>query len=216
MSKISQHALLLNRSSLFRLHQYSFTHQVHSLFISSHSFKTPLNTQKKPFPTKKTQNPSPISKMQFTSSILLAILATTALAATPSPTQSAESPEVSCLNACTRGDVYCEAACVGAAHPHAPQASNTIDCVRNNCPVGDGTVASNAKYQQCVQSCIANDFPTTASAAAGAPGSQSTGNFAGPGSSNSMTAGAAGGNGASGSSAAGSAGPKGMYYGRND
>jgi hypothetical protein len=79
----------------------------------------------------------------------------------PATTTSASlSPTATCLAACSPGDVTCEAACVGAAHPNSSQASETNDCAAQ-CPKGDGSTAASDAYAQCLAACIASNFPTT-------------------------------------------------------
>ncbi|KAF2808564.1 uncharacterized protein BDZ99DRAFT_359690, partial [Mytilinidion resinicola] len=70
------------------------------------------------------------------------------------------SPAQTCIAACKAGDVDCEAACVGAAHPNSSQVVDTTQCAMK-CDQGDGSPAATQKYSACVQACIANHFPTS-------------------------------------------------------
>ncbi|KAF2498440.1 hypothetical protein BU16DRAFT_524555 [Lophium mytilinum] len=92
------------------------------------------------------------------------------------------SPAQTCIALCKAGDVDCEAACVGAAHPNSSQVVDTTQCAMK-CDQGDGTPAATQKYSACVQACIASHFPTsqtiadaagTAVASASVTGSQAS------------------------------------------
>ena len=70
------------------------------------------------------------------------------------------SPVATCLAACSAGDVQCEAACVGSAHPNSLQVNQTDDCVAK-CPQGDGSESASEQYSTCVQGCISSYYPST-------------------------------------------------------
>jgi hypothetical protein len=86
-------------------------------------------------------------------------------------TSASLSPQATCLAACPSGDVNCQAACVGTAHPNSAQVNQTNECVAQ-CPQGDGSTADSEKFAACVQSCISSYFPTsqTVGAASGSTG----------------------------------------------
>jgi hypothetical protein len=94
------------------------------------------------------------------------------ISSAPTTTILSLSPTATCLAACKPGDVNCEAACVGAAHPNSSQASETNDCAAK-CVQGDGSLSASDAYAQCLQACISSYFPTsqTVAAAGGASGS---------------------------------------------
>lgn len=69
-------------------------------------------------------------------------------------------PAQTCLAQCSAGDVTCEAACVGTAHPNASQVNATTQCAMA-CDQGDGSAAATQKYAECQQACIASYFPTS-------------------------------------------------------
>jgi len=97
---------------------------------------------------------------------------TSTVSAGPTTTYSL-SPQATCLAACNAGDVTCEAACVGAAHPNSVQVNQTDDCVAN-CPQGDGSKSASDNYSQCVSGCIASYYPTSQTAAPVSVGSETT------------------------------------------
>jgi len=76
-------------------------------------------------------------------------------------------PAQTCIAACPAGDVNCQAACVGAAHPNSSQVVDTTQCAMK-CDQGDGTPAATAAYAKCQQACIASFFPTSQTIAANA------------------------------------------------
>lgn len=78
----------------------------------------------------------------------------------PTTTSASLSPTASCLASCAAGDVTCEAACVGAAHPNSSQASDTNSCAAK-CPQGDGSTSDSDAYAQCLAACISSYFPTS-------------------------------------------------------
>jgi len=79
-------------------------------------------------------------------------------------------PGQTCIASCPAGDVNCQAACVGAAHPNSSQVDQTTQCAMK-CDQGDGSPAATEKYSQCVQSCIASYFPTSQTVAPAPAGS---------------------------------------------
>jgi hypothetical protein len=79
-------------------------------------------------------------------------------------------PAQTCIASCPAGDVNCQAACVGAAHPNSSQVDQTTECAMK-CDQGDGSPAATEKYSQCVQSCISSYFPTSQTVAAAPAGS---------------------------------------------
>jgi len=81
-------------------------------------------------------------------------------------------PAQSCIASCKAGDVNCQAACQGAAHPNSSQVVETTQCAEK-CDQGDGSPAATEKYSQCVQACISSYFPTSQTVAAAPGGSQS-------------------------------------------
>jgi len=113
-------------------------------------------------------------------SIVLLSLLSTALAApqaasstitsAASVVSAALTPAQTCIASCPAGDVNCQAACVGAAHPNSSQVDQTTQCAMK-CDQGDGSPAATEKYSQCVQACIASYFPTSQTVAAGPAGS---------------------------------------------
>ena len=76
----------------------------------------------------------------------------------------------SCALACDAGDVTCQAACLGIAHPNSSQAVETTECAEK-CDQGDGSPGATEKYSQCVQACIASYFPSSQTVAVGAAAS---------------------------------------------
>jgi len=97
---------------------------------------------------------------------------TTPTTTAPATTESL-SPELTCLAACSPGDVTCEAACVGAAHPNSAQVNQTDVCVAN-CPQGDGSQSESDIYAQCVAGCISSYYPTTQTVGPVSVGGQTT------------------------------------------
>lgn len=82
---------------------------------------------------------------------------------TSAPTAAATAgltPQQSCQIDCPAGDVNCQAACVGGAHPNSSQVVATNECAAK-CDQGDGSPEDTEKYSECVQSCIASYFPTS-------------------------------------------------------
>jgi hypothetical protein len=107
-------------------------------------------------------------------------------------------PAISCVKTCDPADVYdalasahptsqltrlrtCQAACLGAAHPNTANVIDTTKCAEK-CDQGDGSKEDSDKFSACVQSCIANHFPTSqtvapaAGASAGASGASNAAN----------------------------------------
>jgi len=105
-------------------------------------------------------------------SLVARVDSSSTISSTPTTTILSLSPTATCLAACKPGDVNCEAACVGAAHPNSSQASETNDCAAK-CPQGNGTLSESNAYAQCLQACISSYYPTsqTVAAAGGASGS---------------------------------------------
>jgi hypothetical protein len=104
-----------------------------------------------------------------TSSVLFTLLSlTTAQSAvsTPPPTTTAYSltPQQSCLASCPAGDVNCQAACVGSAHPNSAQVSETNQCAAS-CVQGNGSTAETNLYAECLAACISSYYPTSQTAA---------------------------------------------------
>jgi hypothetical protein len=75
----------------------------------------------------------------------------------------------------------CQASCLGAAHPNTANVIDTTKCAEK-CDQGDGSKEDSDKFSACVQSCIANHFPTSqtvapaAGASAGASGASNAAN----------------------------------------
>ncbi|KUJ07780.1 uncharacterized protein LY89DRAFT_677562 [Mollisia scopiformis] len=90
----------------------------------------------------------------------------------PTTTTYSISPTASCLAACKPGDVNCQAACVGSAHPNSVQVNQTNVCA-DNCPKGDGSTSANNAYEACLDSCIQSYYPTSQTAAPVSVGSGS-------------------------------------------
>lgn len=85
---------------------------------------------------------------------------------TSAPTSTALpglTPQVSCVLACSAGDVTCQAACVGNARPNASQAIETNECAAK-CDQGDGSTEDSIAYSKCVDSCINSLFPSSQTA----------------------------------------------------
>ena len=96
----------------------------------------------------------------------------------PVTTTYALSPTQICLQGCTPGDVNCEAACVGSAHPNSLQVSETNECAAQ-CPQGNGTLSESDGYASCLQACISSYYPTSQTVGvAGASGSAVASNSA--------------------------------------
>jgi hypothetical protein len=108
--------------------------------------------------------------MQFITSVLALSLAAFASAqsttVSTSPTTTyALTPQQTCLATCKAGDVNCQAACIGAAHPNSSQVSQTNECAAK-CVQGDGSTSQTNLYAQCISACIASYYPTTQTVAA--------------------------------------------------
>ncbi|OCL09321.1 hypothetical protein AOQ84DRAFT_291452 [Glonium stellatum] len=111
--------------------------------------------------------------------VLLSLLATafavpqgasSTITSAASVVSAALTPAQSCIASCSAGDVNCQAACVGAAHPNSSQVDQTTQCAMG-CDQGDGSPAATEKYSQCVQACISSYFPTSQTVAAAPAGS---------------------------------------------
>jgi len=111
-----------------------------------------------------------------------------AASVTPAPSASAPSlpPSVSCIHACSAGDVTCQAACLGNARPDASQAIATNECAAK-CDQGNGSPEASTAYAKCVASCINSLFPSSQTAFG--PGGAAASSAAASGS-NAATAGA--------------------------
>ncbi|KAH6638305.1 hypothetical protein C7974DRAFT_423200 [Boeremia exigua] len=77
----------------------------------------------------------------------------------------AVAPSISCVSACSAGDVTCQASCLGIARPNSSQAVETTECAEK-CDQGDGSAEATQKYSDCVQGCIAKLFPSSQTGAA--------------------------------------------------
>jgi hypothetical protein len=118
-------------------------------------------------------------KASFTISALVAVAA-----AQGTTTSAAQTPQQSCLSACTPSDVNCQAICVGVPHPGNAQMDATTDCVAN-CDQGDGSAEASIAYGKCRDGCIssyiilsgtaapAGEYTTAGLAATGAAASAS-------------------------------------------
>ena len=110
----------------------------------------------------------------FTSADLIPRDNSTSVASSPpSTTTWALTPAQICLQGCASGDVNCQAACVGSAHPNSVQVSETNDCI-GKCPKGNGTYAESANYASCMQACISSYYPTSQTVGAVGGGSGTT------------------------------------------
>jgi hypothetical protein len=102
--------------------------------------------------------------MKYTAAFLafaVGALAQSSVTSAPATISTPEvSPSISCVQACTPGDVNCQAACLGIARPNSSQAVETTECAAK-CDQGDGTKEATDKYSNCVQSCIASLFPSS-------------------------------------------------------
>jgi len=109
---------------------------------------------------------------------------TPSITASISPEQSSM---IACLDACTAGDVACEAKCVPVPNPDPAMISSNQACIAA-CPQGNGTEADINAYSNCVTGCIATYYYTAsgelagATTATGASGSGATGGASGSGS----------------------------------
>ncbi|CZR67451.1 uncharacterized protein PAC_17350 [Phialocephala subalpina] len=112
-----------------------------------------------------------------TSTILLALAASvsanvfhpradTTSSLSPTTTTYSISPTASCLAACKAGDVTCQAACIGSAHPNSLQVNQTDDCV-SKCDKGDGSTSANNAYASCLNGCISSYYPTSQTVSVG-------------------------------------------------
>jgi hypothetical protein len=91
----------------------------------------------------------------------------------PATTTYSLTPTQICLQSCAAGDVNCQAACVGSAHPNSVQVSETNDCAAK-CPQGNGTYTESENYASCLQACISSYYPTSQTVGAVGGGSAST------------------------------------------
>ncbi|KAF2627964.1 hypothetical protein BU25DRAFT_421458 [Macroventuria anomochaeta] len=103
--------------------------------------------------------------MKYTTALLAfaagALAQSSAVTTAPATTSVPEvSPAISCVSACTPGDVTCQASCLGIARPNSSQAVETTECAAK-CDQGDGSAEATQKYSDCVQSCIASLFPSS-------------------------------------------------------
>jgi len=109
--------------------------------------------------------------MKFSAALLsvvgLAAVAHAASGTTSAPAPTTTSAETKCLDACAKGDVNCQASCVGDPSPNSSMISDTTSCVAA-CPKGKGTDADNAAYAKCLNSCISSSFLPSGTAAAAA------------------------------------------------
>ena len=96
--------------------------------------------------------------------------ASSTITSAASVVSAALTPAQTCIASCPAGDVNCQAACVGAAHPNSSQVDQTTQCAMS-CDQGDGSPAATEKYSQCVQACISSYFPTSQTVAAAPAGS---------------------------------------------
>ena len=105
-------------------------------------------------------------------SVILAGAFVSAVWAIPQATQTSVSlsPQATCLAKCPVTDLNCQALCVGSAHPNEEQVNKTTQCAEK-CDQGDGSPEDTQKYSDCVQKCIANNFPTTSTIGGGAQAS---------------------------------------------
>jgi hypothetical protein len=118
-------------------------------------------------------------------------------------------PAISCVNNCEPGDVTCQAACLGAAHPNTANVIDTTKCAEK-CDQGDGSKEDSDKFSACVQSCISNHFPTSqtvAPAAGASAGASGASNAANPTGSAGSSASGTGSNAAASESGSGSSAP---------
>lgn len=104
-----------------------------------------------------------------TSSVLFTLLSLTTAQSTvsttpPTTTAYALTPQQSCLASCPAGDVNCQAACVGSAHPNSAQVSETNQCAAS-CVQGNGSTEESNLYAECLAACISSYYPTTQTAA---------------------------------------------------
>ena len=81
-------------------------------------------------------------------------------------TNTASTPTESCLNACSPGDVNCQAICVGVPHPGSVQMNQTTNCVAQ-CDQGDGSKSASDAYAACRNACISSYIITSGTAAPG-------------------------------------------------
>lgn len=105
--------------------------------------------------------------MKYTTALIafaagaLAQESSSSITSAPSATALPEvAPSISCVSACTPGDVTCQASCLGIARPNSSQAVETTECAAR-CDQGDGSAEDTKQYSDCVQSCIANLFPSS-------------------------------------------------------
>jgi hypothetical protein len=78
----------------------------------------------------------------------------------PVSIQTGISPAASCVAGCKAGDVNCQAACVGSAHPLTQQVLDTNACAAK-CDQGDGSEEATQKFSDCTQACIKGYYLTT-------------------------------------------------------
>jgi hypothetical protein len=107
--------------------------------------------------------------MHFSALLLAASAAVVHSASTVTNTAtvtSTLSPQETCLANCNKGDVTCQAQCVGVPHPGASQMNLTTNCVAN-CDQGDGSPAASAAYAACMNACISSYIILTGTAAPG-------------------------------------------------
>lgn len=102
--------------------------------------------------------------MKYTAAFLafaVGALAQSSVTSAPTTISTPEvSPSLSCVEACDASDVTCKAGCLGIARPNPSQAIETTECAAK-CDQGDGTKEATERYSDCVQSCIANLFPSS-------------------------------------------------------
>ncbi|KAJ8112151.1 hypothetical protein OPT61_g5412 [Boeremia exigua] len=100
--------------------------------------------------------------MKYTA-VLLAFAAGALAQSSSAPATTAVpelSPAIKCVQACDPADVTCQAACLGNARPNESQVIETTKCAEK-CDQGGGSPEDTQKYSDCVQSCIANNFPSS-------------------------------------------------------
>ncbi|KAJ4987412.1 hypothetical protein SVAN01_07150 [Stagonosporopsis vannaccii] len=103
--------------------------------------------------------------MKYTTALLAfaagALAQSSAVTDAPATTAAPElSPSISCVQSCDPADVTCQASCLGIARPNSSQAVETTECAEK-CDQGDGSAEDTQKYSDCVQSCIAQLFPSS-------------------------------------------------------
>ncbi|KAK5628124.1 hypothetical protein RRF57_003839 [Xylaria bambusicola] len=77
------------------------------------------------------------------------------------PAQSSIAAQIqACLANCDESDTKCRANCIAVPSPDAQNVNATTSCVAA-CPQGNGTMADNDAYSDCVQGCIGEFYYTT-------------------------------------------------------